>query len=406
MEVVYIFVESGSARIPFFNYDRQLYLLLVSMSGGEWDGKRREFIFTGRGNPDHFRRISLHAPYVLVDENSPRPMYFFENGEVSLTVAPDEGCLGTNHPLKNRNIKIDFCSTLPDSGNALFSMPEPVPEKFPEHWQNKLETELRSRKYSPRTRRCYVYYNRLICRILQKPPEEIGPDDITQFLAVMEKNKEASASAMNLAISSLKFFYNNVMGNKNVDERHRPRDDGRLPMVLSKEEVANMLSTENNPKHRLLLMLVYSSGLRVSEVVALKKEHIDFSRKVIYVKLGKGRKDRCTLLSEKAAQFIGEYCSFHDIKTWLFPGQAAARPLTIRSAQNIFDKAVRNAGIAKKVSIHSLRHSFATHLLESGTDIRYIQALLGHANIRTTERYTHVARRSVLNIKSPLDTIL
>jgi hypothetical protein len=157
MEVVYIFVEFGVARIPFFNYDRHLYLLLVSMGGGEWDGKRREFIFTGRVNPDHFRRISLYAPYVLVEENSPRPMYFFENGEVSLMAAPDEGkgSLSDISPSKPRRLKIDFCGTLSDSGDALFSMPEPVPEKFSEHWHDKLEAELRSRKYSPRTRRCY-----------------------------------------------------------------------------------------------------------------------------------------------------------------------------------------------------------------------------------------------------------
>jgi site-specific recombinase XerD len=152
-------------------------------------------------------------------------------------------------------------------------------------------------------------------------------------------------------------------------------------------------------------MLVYSSCLRVSEVVALKKEHIDLSRKVIYIRLGKGRKDRNTLLSEKAAMFIEEYYNFFNIDKWLFPGQPATHHLTIRSAQNIFDKAVRRAGIEKKITIHGLRHTFATHLLESGTDIRYIQTLLGHANLRTTERYTHVAKRSVLNIKSPLDTI-
>jgi site-specific recombinase XerD len=404
MEVVYIFIEFGVTRIPFFDNDRQLYPLLTSVGGGEWDDKRQEFIFTGKVNPDHFRRISLYVPYVLVEENSSRPRYFFKNGKNCYTTAP-EGNSSAISSSKPHSIKSNFCETLPDTTDALFSIPEPIPEKFPEHWQDKLETELRSRKYSPRTRRCYVYYNKLMCRTLQKPPEEIGPDDITQFLAVMEKNKESSASAMNLAISALKFFYNNVMKNKSVTERHRPRDDGRLPMVLSKDEVARMLTMEKNPKHRLLLMLVYSSGLRVSEVVALKKEHIDLSRKVILVRLGKGRKDRCTVLSEKAARFIEEYCSFYNVKTWLFPGQYAARPLTIRSAQHIFDKAIRCAGIAKKVSIHSLRHSFATHLLESGTDIRYIQTLLGHANIRTTERYTHIARRSVLNIKSPLDTM-
>jgi site-specific recombinase XerD len=152
-------------------------------------------------------------------------------------------------------------------------------------------------------------------------------------------------------------------------------------------------------------MLAYSSGLRVSEVVALKREHIDLSRKVIYVRLGKGRKDRNTILSEKAAHFIEEYFNFFQIEKWLFPGQPPSHPLSIRSAQYIFDKALRHAEINKKISIHNLRHTFATHLLESGTDIRYIQSLLGHANLRTTERYTHVARRSILNIRSPLDTI-
>jgi hypothetical protein len=182
-------------------------------------------------------------------------------------------------------------------------------------------------------------------------------------------------------------------------------DEFDMPMVLSKTEVGTMLSMEKNPKHRLLLMLVYSSGLRVSEVIALKREHIDLSRKVIYIKQGKGRKDRSTILSEKAACCITEYCASNGITTWLFPGQPSSRPLSIRSAQHVFDKAASRAGILKKLSIHSLRHSFATHLLESGTDIRYIQALLGHSSTRTTEQYTHVACRSVLSITSPLDTL-
>ena len=176
-------------------------------------------------------------------------------------------------------------------------------------------------------------------------------------------------------------------------------------MILSKAEINKILSMEKNPKHRLLLMLVYSSGLRVSEVVSLKKEHIDLSRKVIYVLCAKGRKDRCTILSEKAAAFISEYCAFYDIQHWLFPGQRPNQHLTIRSAQHIFDKAIRRSNIQKKISIHNLRHTFATHLLESGTDIRYIQTLLGHANIRTTQCYIHIAHRNVLSIQSPLDTM-
>jgi site-specific recombinase XerD len=211
---------------------------------------------------------------------------------------------------------------------------------------------------------------------------------------------------MNLAISAIRFFYKRVFKNDIVSDQRRPRHDKNLPMVLSRTEIDKILNMENNIKHRLLLMLAYSSGLRVSEVVALKREHIDISRGIIHVKRGKGRKDRLTILSEKAACLFTEYCSLYDIQTWLFPGQPATHPLTIRSAQKIFDKAVHRAEILKKTSIHSLRHTFATHLLENGTDIRYIQSLLGHSSLRTTERYTHIAKGSVLKIQSPLDAIL
>jgi site-specific recombinase XerD len=215
-----------------------------------------------------------------------------------------------------------------------------------------------------------------------------------------------SAAAMNLAISAVKFFFRNVLDNNSVREQRRPRQDKKLPTVFSKEEIKKILDMENNHKHRLLLMLVYSSGLRVSEAVILKREDIDFSRKVVYIKAGKGRKDRCTILSEKVALFLGEYCDIYGIQTWLFPGQPINRHLSIRSAQHIFEKAALRAGITKSTSIHGLRHTFATHLLESGTDIRYIQTLLGHSSLRTTERYTHVARHNVLSIQSPLDSIL
>ena len=390
MEVVYVFCEAASVRIPFFDYDQHLFRLLLSVGGGIWDNDRQEFIFDRSVHLARFRFVALYIPYVLVDENSSRRISVFGFGNFS-----QEETSGVN-PVP-----------VPDPPQKIYTMlgPLPPPEKFPERWESKLEAELRSRKYSPRTRRAYVYYNRLLCRTLHKPPEEIRGEDVTRFLAVIEKDREYSASSINLAISAIKFFYREVMKNTDIDEQHRPHEDGRLPQVLSKEEISTILGMEGNPKHRLLLMLVYSSGLRVSEVVALKREHIDLSRKVIYIRLGKGRKDRCTLLSEKAAQFITEYCDFFGIQKWLFPGQMPTRPLTIRSAQHIFDKAVRRAKIPKKISIHGLRHTFATHLLESGTDIRYIQTLLGHANVRTTERYTHIARRNVLSIQSPLDTI-
>ena len=400
MEVVYLFCESDTIRIPFFYNNQHLFHLLVSAGGGVWDYERQEFVFKRNGKAQ-FSRIYSMFPCVQVEENTPG-LYIFGFWE-----RPWGNEKYTGFVKQSVAEKAAIPSEPSDKPQMNFTMlgPPPPPEKFLEHWQNKLETELRSRKYSLRTLRCYVYYNRLFCRTLQKFPENINPEDITQFLATLEKNREYSASSMNLAISAIKFFYKNVMKDESFSEQHRPRHDQRLPLVLSKEEVGKILRMEGNPKHRLLLMLVYSSGLRVSEVVALKREHIDLSRKAIYVRQGKGRKDRCTLLSEKAAQFITEYCAFDGIRTWLFPGQPSSRPLTIRSAQYIFDKAVRRAEITKKISIHGLRHTFATHLLEGGTDIRYIQTLLGHATLRTTERYTHVAHRNLLRIQSPLDTI-
>ena len=278
-------------------------------------------------------------------------------------------------------------------------------EKLPNYWIEKLDKEIRSRKYSLKTRKAYLYFNRLLCGKLQKNPEEIRSCDITEFLAIMEKDRDYSAASLNLAINALKFFYRYVFRSNIVNDLKRPVNNRRLPVVLSADEIVGILNTEANPKHRLLLMLVYSSGLRVSEVVALKKEHIDLSRNVILVEQSKGRKDRYTMLSEKTARFLKDYYEFFKVKDWLFPGQPVMRHLSVRSAQHIFDKAARRAGITKKISIHCLRHTFATHLLENGTDIRYIQTLLGHSSIRTTERYTHVAAHDVLKIKSPLDNI-
>ncbi|MCL2252607.1 MAG: tyrosine-type recombinase/integrase [Treponema sp.] len=280
-----------------------------------------------------------------------------------------------------------------------------LPEMLSDYWVKKLIDEVRARKYSLKTQKAYVYFNRLLCRRLQKKPEEITPEYVTQFLAIMEKEHDYSAASLNLAINAIKFFFRYVYKNNIIRESKRPQQDRRLPVVLSAKEIIRILNCEINPKHRLLLMLVYSSGLRVSEVVSLKKEHIDLERQSIYIKLGKGRKDRYTMLSEKAAQYVKDYYKYLEIKDWIFPGQPSSKHLTVRSAQKIFDKAIRHSGIQKKITIHSLRHTFATHLLENGTDIRYIQSLLGHSSIRTTERYTHVAKHNLLRIKSPLDNL-
>ena len=363
MEVVYFFCESGVIRVPFFDYDEKLFRQCVKQ-GGLWIRERSEFILNPVKNVEALLLNFTGKVCILVKETSQEPVRI-----------------------------VGF-------------LKRSWPEIFSEHWRGKLDDSLRARKYSLRTQRLYLYFNRLLCNVSGKKPEEIESDDITRFLAEVEKNKEYSSSTMNLAISAVKFFYKYVLRLDVFKEQRRPRYDKNLPMILSKSEINKMLDMEKNPKHRLILMLAYSSGLRVSEVVALKLTDIDLDRKLIFVRLGKGRKDRCTLLSEKAARFLCDYCVTFDVKTWLFPGQPITQHLTIRSAQHIFEKAVTNAQIRKKVSIHSLRHTFATHLLESGIDIRYIQNLLGHSSIRTTERYTHVARKNILSIKSPFDSFV
>ena len=185
-----------------------------------------------------------------------------------------------------------------------------------------------------------------------------------------------------------------------------PQKDKKLPVVLSKEEVKKILDASSNIKHKSILMLMYSGGLRVGEVIKLKPEDIDPNRKLIYIRVSKGRKDRYTLLSDVVLQTLREYWRKEKPKKWLFPSWNKERHITTRTVQKIFQNACRKAGIKKDVTVHSLRHSFATHLLESGIDLRYIQELLGHKSSKTTEIYTHVSRKNLSAIKNPLDSIL
>jgi site-specific recombinase XerD len=405
MQAVYLFYDDDKLSIPFYNYDPALFQKLIASRTGRWDNLKHCYIVDLRRVPvATVIGLLSNTIYVEVGKDGEHPVRI--SGFLSRPLPGSDEAPGISPSVPSTlppSVPVSASPPLNDARClAVFVRP---PEMFTPEWLQKLETELRSRKYSPKTITSYVHYNKAFCRTMQKRPEDVTQDDIKSYLAYMDKNRDSATSSMNLAISALKFFYSNVLKKDIAQEQHRPRHDKRLPAVLSKTEVNTILSDETNPKHRLLLMLAYSSGLRVSEVVALKKDHIDFARKGILISQGKGRKDRYTLLSDRAARFIQDYCSIFNIKNWLFPGQPASSHLSIRSAQSIFDKALRKAQIQKPLSIHSLRHSFATHLLESGTDIRYIQSLLGHANLRTTERYTHIARKSLLRIQSPLDAI-
>ena len=268
-----------------------------------------------------------------------------------------------------------------------------------------LRRELLFRKYSHKTVKIYIHYNRDFLNFSGKSPADINDNDIKDYLLYLVEEKQVAVSTLNQAINALKFYYGTMLKRKFIYEVKRPRKDKKLPVVLSKEEVAQILNSVDNLKHRTILMLIYSAGLRVGEVVRLKIEDIDGKRMLIHVKGSKGREDRYTILSAKALEMLRQYWKKYKPAKWLFEGAKEGRHLSIRSVDKIFRNVCNKTGIKKDVSVHTLRHSFATHLLEGGTDLRYIQELLGHAHSKTTEIYTHVSNKSLGKIMSPLDTL-
>lgn len=272
-----------------------------------------------------------------------------------------------------------------------------------------MERELKFRRYANKTIKNYSFHVKTFFKRTGKNPNEVKTEHITIYLEYLNQLMDISRSYFILCLSALSSFFRfgckGIYGDptKGVS---RPRGQKKFPDILSINEVNNLFKVLHNLKHRLLLMITYSAGLRVSEVVRLKLNDLDFDRGLIHIRQSKGHKDRYVMLSNKIYKSFKEYCSEYHIQTWLFPGHNCIKHLSIRSAQNIFYKACNLASITKDVSIHSLRHSFATHLLEAGTDLRYIQELLGHKSTKTTEIYTHISRLDIKNIVSPIDNMM
>lgn len=212
-----------------------------------------------------------------------------------------------------------------------------------------------------------------------------------------------SSSYQNQIVNAIKLFFKIMKESSiEIEKIHRPKREKTLPNVLSKEEVLKIIDATENLKHKTLLALIYSAGLRISEALNMKLKDIDSTRMLIHVKNAKGKKDRYTLLSEKVLLLLREYYLVYKPKEYLFEGQFGGM-YSSRSAQVILKQAAEKAGIRKPITLHTLRHSFATHLLESGTDLRYIQDLLGHSSPKTTMIYTHVTNDSLKKIKNPFD---
>lgn len=218
--------------------------------------------------------------------------------------------------------------------------------------------------------------------------------------------RKCSHSFANQAVNAIKQYLKLSGHSPELMPLSRPKKESTLPKVLSGQEVLKILNALSNKKHRLLLAITYSSGLRVSEVCRLKLSDVSFERKTIRIEQGKGRKDRVTIFSEQCARLLAEFIVEYKPERWIFESAEPDGHITERTAQRVFKNALQAAGIQKPVGIHSLRHSFATHLLENGTDLRYIQELLGHQSSKTTEIYTHVSTRDLCRISSPLDKLM
>ncbi len=260
------------------------------------------------------------------------------------------------------------------------------------------------RNFSPNTQELYHRAARDLEQYFNKPPHLLGESDVKSFLLSIVQTKKLSQSTLRITYAGLRFLYETTLKKRWVMEKiPYPKTVRKLPIVLERNEVESLLTSAAGLKQRAMLMVTYSAGLRISEIAHLKITDIDSNRMLIRVEQGKGKKDRYTLLSERALEALREYYKKYLPKHWLFPGGNPEQPVSIATVRAAFKRAKRKAGITKPATCHTLRHSFATHLLESGVDLHHIQLLLGHASTKTTTVYLHVNKKNLSEIMSPLD---
>jgi integrase/recombinase XerD len=264
---------------------------------------------------------------------------------------------------------------------------------------------MRSKRYSESTIGTYLDALKTFLRFFShKDLAEITNTDLINFNNDHILKNKLSSSFQNQVVNGVKLFFSKIENKQLSPELiHRPKRAKVLPNVLSKEEVKAILNAHNNIKHKAMLSLIYSCGLRCGELLRLKFEHVDSKRSLLIIKQAKGRKDRVVPLSDKIIQMLREYHRANKPEIFLFEGQTKGEPYDQRSLQQVLKQALDKAGIRKPVSLHWLRHSYATHLLENGTDLRYIQEILGHSSSKTTEIYTHVSNKEIQRIISPFD---
>jgi len=265
---------------------------------------------------------------------------------------------------------------------------------------------LKSRHYSDSTIRSYVHaMQRLFLHFRSKSTDQISNQDIIEYCAMVLEERHASDSGVNILINAIKLFYLKTKNRQiNLEILERPKKWHYLPQVFSKEEVEKILKCNTNIKHRVILAIIYSAGLRISEAIAMKITDIDQGRMVIHIRCAKGRRDRLVNLSRRLLMMLREYVEKYRPEVYLFNG-VGGKPYSASSIRKILKISMKKAGIRKNATVHTLRHSFATHQLENGVDLRYIQEMLGHKDPKTTMIYTHISRKSIGIIHNPLDDL-
>ena len=344
-----------------------------------------------------------HLPYKR--ENLEKIQQTFGNHEIiieqtepGISVMMPEPVLPLAEQIKKPATQIPKRVFLPDNNICAANVTE---------WLRMIQ-HLQLKGYSTSTQRTYRNeFGLFIKHLKQLSAPEMTVQRIKNYLQYCYSTLQLTEATIHSRMNALKFYYEQVLGrDKFFWEIPRPKKPLKLPRVISEEKILEGLMKMENVKHRTLLMTAYSAGLRVSEVVKLKITDLDADRLQIFIERAKGKKDRMATLSPVTLQALREYLAAYKPLTWIFEGLPRTEPMSKRSAQAIFHQAYKDLGLPPSVSFHSLRHSYATHLLENGTDIRYIQELLGHNDIKTTLRYTHVSMKGLQRIESPLDKIL
>lgn len=363
--------KDGVKRIALrFGYDQEL-IALAKAAGARWSNTARCW-HVENGSPSLKKVYATFKGHARVDGDA-----LFGKGKAAPQPLP-----GPARPLRQ-----GYLST--------------AQEKALEDMRRKLEIA----RYRPNTIATYLNATKQVfLRFPDKHPTDIGTQDLETFQHELARAGKSN-SYLNQVVNAVRYYYQEVHGDAHrVRFIERPRGERKLPKVLSEQEVAAILKAPTNLKHRCMLMLIYSAGLRLGELLNLERTDILADRKQVRIRDGKGGKDRVSLLSPKALQELNRYLEAHRPVRFVFEGQRGDR-YSAASVQKVFKDAKAKAGITAPASVHTLRHSFATHLLEKGTDLRYIQALLGHSSSKTTEIYTHVSTKALGNIRSPLDDL-